>query len=77
MSDNPEVAKAHQEIATRNAQNAVNSVEELRANYDKRILHLEQLIATLYNKHTLLEQKYHLLLTQRFNGGSTAPSDGD
>lgn len=72
MSDNEHVAKAHQEIATRNSQTAVQISQETKTTTAERLDHMERLIMTLHEQLNNLDRKYNLLLTSRFNGGSTA-----
>jgi len=67
-----EIEQAHQEVATRNAQAAVTLANSTKAALEMRLDHLEHLVTNLYQTVTTLEQKYNLLLTSRFNGGSTA-----
>jgi len=68
---NPEIAKAHQEIATRNSRAAVEKVDSTRNELLERLNHLEQLVATQQQQITQLQQKYNLLLTKNFDGRAT------
>lgn len=65
------IAKAHQEIATRNSQNAVKAVEQLRTEmvdaYNAQSRQMQMMAAQL----TDLQQKYNILLSKSFHGGST------
>ncbi len=72
LEENPHIAKAHQEVATRNAQVAVKQANDTRTEMFKRMLHLEAIVTNQQSEIQQLQQKYNLLLTQRFNGGSTA-----
>lgn len=71
MSDNEHIAKAHQEIATRNSQSAIRSVDDLRLEVNERLDRIEALVAQVYTETKQLEAKYNLLLTKNFNRGST------
>jgi len=69
---NDEIARTHQEIATRNARAAVQAAETTKAEMTVRLNHLEHLVAGQQVKLGELEQKYNLLLTKRFDGRATA-----
>lgn len=71
------VAKAHEEVATRNARTAVTMATELKVTIEDRMHTLEALVGTLQFEITHLHQKYNLMLTKNFNGGSTVDLDGD
>jgi len=70
MSD--EMAKTHQEIATRNSREAIKKADATRDELLTKISHLENLVANLAAKTNELEQKYNMLLTARFDGKATA-----
>jgi hypothetical protein len=70
MSD--EVARAHQEVATRNSREAIRKADATRNELLGRITHLEALVANLTASVAQLEQKYNLLLTARFDGRATS-----
>lgn len=61
----------HQEVATRNAQNAVKKVNQVEATVTERLNQLERLAVTQQQRLDDIERKYNLLLTKNFNGGST------
>lgn len=65
-------AQAHQELATRNSQAAVKTANATRNELLDRISRLEGVVAVLGQRLGDLEQKYNLLLTKNFNGGSTS-----
>lgn len=67
-----QVAAAHQEIATRNSRAAVVFSEETRHVLTERILSMEKAFNALAAQMAQLEQKYNLLLTKHFSGGSTS-----
>lgn len=71
MNDNPQVAEAHQRVATQNAQVAVQQVQELRSEFGEKLAHLEALVRTQHEQIAQLHQKYNLMLTKRFDHGST------
>ncbi len=66
------IAKAHEEVATRNAQVAVKRVGEVEITLTERLQHLENIVANMHGEIQQLQQKYNLLLTKSFNGGSTS-----
>jgi hypothetical protein len=66
------IAKAHQEIATRNSQNAVKSVDQLRAEMVDAFNAQSRAMQQMHAQLTDLQQKYNLLLTKNFHGGSTS-----
>ena len=73
MSDiDREMAKVHQEIATHNSKVAVKVSGETRAELLDRVNTMDNAIHDLTNKVQHLEQKYNLLLSERFNTGPTA-----
>ncbi len=72
VEDNPHIARAHQEVATRNAQVAVKQANDTRTELLARLNNLEALVTNQQGEIHQLQQKYNLLLTQRFNGGSTS-----
>jgi len=66
-----EIAEMHEKIATRNAQSAVNSTAALREEFEEFRKAMTGIINDQQFRIADLTQKYNLLLTQRFNGGST------
>lgn len=66
------IAKAHEEIATRNAQVAVTTANEAKNDVREKIRRLEGLLLNLTHEVEHLNDKYNLLLTKSFNGGSTS-----
>lgn len=76
MADESTLAKHHQELATRNSLNAAQAVIKLRTELVPKIQQHEQIIRALLDKVADLERKYNLLLSARFNGGSTSGDNG-
>jgi len=68
---NDEIARAHQEIATRNSRAAIDKAESTHDELLARIVHLDQMVAQMTVTVSQLEQKYNLLLTARFDGRAT------
>ncbi len=66
------IAKAHEEVATKNAQVAVKRVSEVEATLTERIVYLENVAASMQGELKQLQNKYNLLLTKNFDGGSTS-----
>jgi len=64
--------RAHQEIATRNSREAINKAERTHDELLGRITHLENLASSQGQALVQLQQKYNLLLTKNFGGGSTS-----
>lgn len=60
------------EVANRNAIAAIEATKKLRDEYAARLLQLEMTVNSQRQKIAELEQKYNLLLSQRFNRGPTA-----
>jgi ABC-type Zn uptake system ZnuABC Zn-binding protein ZnuA len=71
MSD-VELAKAHQEAATKNAREAIRKADATHAEMSARMTHLDHLVAQLSATVGELQQKYNLLLTARFDGKATS-----
>lgn len=67
-----EVVQANQELATRNSQAAVNTANKTRDELTNKIVTLEKTVFQLVNQVAQLNQKYNLLLSNRFNKGSTS-----
>lgn len=67
-----EVVQANQELATRNSQAAVDTANKTREEMMAKIVTLERTVAQLVSQVAHLQQKYNLLLSNRFNRGSTA-----
>lgn len=70
MSD--EYARAFSDTATKNSQAAVNTANDTNNRLTARIDALERLVIALQAEVAQMQGKYNLLLTARFNGGSTA-----
>lgn len=71
------VAKAHEEVASRNARTAITLATEVKVTLEDRMQNLEGLVHTLQFELTHLHQKYNLMLSKQFNGGSTVVDNGD
>jgi len=69
---NDEEIRAHQEIASRNAQAAIKLSEDTKTDLTDKVSHLGHIIADQEHRIAALEQKYVLLLTARFDGKSTS-----
>ena len=69
------VAAAHEKVATNNARAAITIATEVKDMTEERIKRLEGLVSNLEFQITHLHQKYNLLLTKQFNGGSTVHED--
>lgn len=67
-----EIAKVHEQVATRNAQAAVQRVAKTESELIERIDRLEGLVLATANQVAMLQEKYNLLLTKNFHGGSTS-----
>jgi cell division protein FtsB len=67
MSDD----KLIKELATRNSRTAVDLANKTREELTTKLLTLEKTVAQLVNQVSNLQQKYNLLLSNRFNKGST------
>ncbi len=75
MSDDKlikEVVQANQELATRNSQAAVKTANETREQLMTKVQTLERTVSLLVTQVSQLNQKYNLLLSSRFNKGSTS-----
>jgi hypothetical protein len=70
-----EVVQANQELATRNSQAAVDTANKTKVELSEKVLVLEKTVAHLVFQIGDLNRKYNLLLSNRFNKGSTV-SDG-
>jgi hypothetical protein len=66
------IAKAHQEIATRNSMSAVKAAQDSEKRLNDRIDFLENLVRTQHEQIAQLQNKYNLLLSSRFSSGSTS-----
>ncbi len=64
--------QAYSEIANRNSLATAQKLSEVEFELKDRIIHLENLVGTLSNKLNTLDYKYNLMLSEKFNGGSTA-----
>lgn len=69
---NDATIRTHQEIATRNSREAINKAERTHSELLARITHLESLVSSQGQTLVQLQQKYNLLLTKNFGGGSTS-----
>lgn len=72
MNDRPDLSKAFGEVATRNAQAALEVANNTKSELTMRVNALENLVTSLNGQIAQLQQKYNLLLSSRFNGGSTS-----
>lgn len=70
--DIKEVIQANQELATRNSKAAVEIASKTRNELTDKIVVLEKTVAQLVFQVSQLNQKYNLLLSNRFNNGSTS-----
>ena len=61
-----------QEVLNRNLNAVLQAQADMRKEYGQRMQALEFAVNNLTQQLGLLEQKYNLLLTKRFNGGPTA-----
>ena len=66
-----EEAKAHQRLATANAQRAVDTAEHTRDELLTRVDVLTANVSRLEHAVANLDRKYNLLLSERFNTGPT------
>lgn len=73
MSDDVDrqMAKVHQEVATHNSKLAVKFSTDTREQLLNRVDALDRAVHALTFQVQHLEQKYNLLLSERFNTGST------
>jgi len=71
MSNNDEMAKVHQEIATHNSELALKKSEKTQVELTRVIDEMNNKIHALTFQVQHLEQKYNLLLTERFDGRAT------
>lgn len=65
----------HQELATENAQKAVATATKTKLDTQAEIDKLKGMVHTLSQNLQRLEQKYNLLLSERFNTGPTVKDD--
>ncbi len=70
--DIKEVIQANQELATRNSKAAVDTANKTKVELTEKIIVLEKTVAQLVFQVSQLNQKYNLLLSNRFNNGSTS-----
>lgn len=70
--DIKEVIQANQELATRNSKAAVDIANKTRNELTEKIIVLEKTVSQLVFQVSQLNQKYNLLLSNRFNNGSTS-----
>lgn len=75
MNDDRYIVEAHQKVETMNAKAALRHSEETRKVLTERINQLEMFLRTQNNVISQLQNKYNLLLTERFTGGSTSKED--
>jgi len=71
-TENRYVAEAHQELATRNSQVAVLVANEAKNDMAKQISQLRDMMITQQREIELLNEKYNILITKNFSGGSTS-----
>jgi len=69
---NDDEIRAHQEVASRNAQTAIKVAESTKSDLSTKISHLGHLMAAQEQRIADLERKYVLLLTARFDGRATS-----
>ncbi len=69
-----EVVQANQELATRNSRAAVETANKTKEELSAKVQVLEKTVAQLVFQVATLNQKYNLLLSNRFNKGSTTES---
>lgn len=78
MSDDDievQMAKVHQEVATHNSKLAVKFSEKTQKDTHAECERLTAAVNTLSQKVLELDRKYNLLLSERFNTGSTVHGD--
>lgn len=66
------IAKAHQEVATRNARAAIDKIKETKGELDTRLQLLEMTVTSLQQEQEIMSNRINLLLTKNFTGGSTS-----
>ncbi len=64
--------KFRSEVAARNSRVAVERVQATRDELLLRLVHLETVVNSQSVQIAHLQQKYNLLISKNFNGGSTA-----
>jgi hypothetical protein len=69
-----EVVQANQELATRNSRAAIETATKTKEELSAKVQVLEKTVAQLVFQVATLNQKYNLLLSNRFNKGSTSES---
>ena len=66
------MAEPSETVVRRNLIAMNQTVTAMRKEYDQRISHMENVLNTIMTKFGELEGKYNLLLTKRFDRGSTS-----
>lgn len=65
------VAEAHNHSATTNAITAIEVAEKTKTVLTERMNNLERAVTSLTQELQQLTQKYHILMSKAFHGGST------
>ena len=66
------IAKAHEEVATRNSVTALNEVKRVEAELKEHMKGLHNAVAELTSQLAITNQRVNLMLTKHFSGGSTS-----
>lgn len=66
------LAKAHEQVATRNSRVAIQVATDTRESLEEQVKCLRGAVSNLQHEVSHLHQKYNLLLTKNFDGGSTS-----
>lgn len=72
MSDIKEVNEAYAKVMERNANAAISHSKQTKDELIEKMKFLEGLVVAHHGQIAQLQEKYNLLLTNRFSGGSTA-----
>lgn len=76
MSDiENQMAKMHQQLATDNSKKAVDVAVRTKLDVNARVDTLERAVNKLIQDMQHLQQKYNLLLTERFDTGPTVKDE--
>jgi cell division protein FtsB len=70
-----EIVQANQEWATKNSKAAVDTANRTKEELSAKVMVLEKTVSQLVFQVSHLQQKYNLLLSERFNKGSTNGSE--